>query len=515
VKLYETVAKTMIENWRIEQTRHDISIYEVIPQSRILPIMASLAYWLHVHRPGGSMPEADWRDQIRNLLTGNDEEDENKNIDELIEMFMRHARQEVGLLTEKSPGQIGFFHLTLEEYLAAVDMARKGMEERRKRLKEHWANPRWREVILLTAGELTLRSDDLVDFINDLRILDEENEASLIGQAALLAGLAVRDVGAQNFENKKIVREVRNELELVAKDIDPDTKEPSLHARVPALRRAQAADVAEELGFNVPDLHTFIPISRSRAMKYGFTISKYPITNGQYESFLKSDFGNQNYWIDFPKFDENSQPMEETWGEEAWKWMQKELQDKDNDVEEDALLPRYWRDPRFGVSRRNAPVVGISWYEASAYCKWLLENWNEDETGLPKPKLIRLPTEKEWVFAAGGEDPEERYAWDKKGTVTKREEISRYANTSESGINRTTPVWMYPQGKSPHHVLDMTGNVWEWQANYSDEGHRYPGLRGGSWYGFENFARVSIRYNNLPYFRYFDIGFRVVVFPSG
>ena len=87
-------------------------------------------------------------------------------------MFLRHAREEVGLLPEKSPGQIGFFHLTLEEYLAAVDIARRGMEERRKRIKEHWSNPYWREVILLTAGELTLRSDDLVDFIV-ARILDQ------------------------------------------------------------------------------------------------------------------------------------------------------------------------------------------------------------------------------------------------------------------------------------------------------------------------------------------------------
>lgn len=518
VKLYETVAKTMIENWRIEQTRHDISIYEVIPQSRILPIMASLAYWVHLHRPGGSMPEVDWRAQIRNLLTGNDEENEDKNTDELIEMFMRHARQEVGMLTEKSPGQIGFFHLTLEEYLAAVDMARKGMEERRKRLKEHWANPRWREVILLTAGELTLRSDDLVDFINDLRIQDEGNDPDLFGQAALLAGLAVRDVGTQNFENKKIVREVRNELEWIAKDIDPETKEPSLRARVPAVRRAQAADVAEELGFTVPDLHFFIPIPRSQVIKYDFSISKYPITNSQYERFLKSDFGNKKYWTDFPKFDENSRPMTETWGEEAWNWLEKELLDQDNDLQEGVLMPRTWRDPRFGISRRNAPVVGISWFEANAYCNWLLENWKtqvEGKQGLPKPKLIRLPTETEWACAAGGEDPKERYAWDRRGKVTKREKISLYTNTRESGINRTTPVWMYLHGKSPHNIVDLSGNVFEWQANYRDLKSGELGLRGGSWSGDANYARVSFRSYNHPLYGYDLIGFRVVVFPSG
>ncbi|MCI0555710.1 MAG: SUMF1/EgtB/PvdO family nonheme iron enzyme [Anaerolineae bacterium] len=508
VKLYETVAKTMIENWRIEQTRHDISIYEVIPQSRIMPILASLAYWIHVHRPGGSMPEADWRAQIKSLLSGDDEDDDGYKRDELVEMFMRHAREEVGLLTEKSPGQIGFFHLTLEEYLAAVDIARRGMEERRKRVKEHWADPYWREVILLTAGELTLRSDDLVDFINDLRIQDEGNNPELFGQAALLAGLAVADVGEKNFENKKVVREVRNELEWIAKDYDPETKAPSLQPSISAQNRAQAADVADELGYTIPDLYSFVSLP-------DFSISKYPVTNAQYERFLKSDFNNKKYWADFPKYDENSNLMQnQTWGNDPWDWLQKELNDTDNLVENEVLYPRYWRNPRFGISRRNAPVVGISWYEASAYCKWLLNNWDdleEGKQGLVKPKLIRLPTDQEWASAAGGEEPAERFPWDKrstprsgsvdkKGATTRTEEIIQRANIRESGINRTTPVWMYPQGESTQGVMDMSGNVWEWQANYSSKEKRYLGLRGGSWSDSGDYARVSVRVDLPPNF---------------
>ena len=509
VKLYETVAKTMIENWRIEQTRHDISIYEVLSQSHIMPILASLAYWIHVHRPGGSMPEADWREQIAEQVKKRIE-DESK-VEEVVEMFLRHAREEVGLLTEKSPGQIGFFHLTLEEYLAAVDIARRGMEERRKRLKEHWANPRWREVILLTAGELTLRSDDLVDFINDLRIQDEGDRPELFGQAALLAGLAVADVGEKNFENKKVVREVRNELEFIAKDFDPETKAPASRSRIAPQNRAQAADVADELGLIVPDIFAFIPISN-------FSISKYPVTNGQYERFLKADFANKKYWVDFPKYDENSQAMKETWGEEPWNWMQQALRSNEDEIQDGILLPRYWRDPRFGNARRNAPVVGISWYEASAYCRWLLENWEnveEGKQGLAKPKLVRLPIEKEWATAAGGEDPKERYAWDKKGAKTKKEDIARYANTSESGINRTTPVWMYPQGASLQGVMDMSGNVWEWQANYSSKENLYLRLRGGSWGNNEDCARVAIRNIILPLDGDGNIGFRVALLPSG
>ncbi len=522
VKLYQTVTKTMIENWRIEQTRHDISIYEVISQSRIMPIMASLAYWVHIHRPGGSMPEADWRAEIKSLLLSTEEDENGGKVDELVEMFMRHAREEVGLLTERSAGQIGFFHLTLEEYLAAVDIARRGLEERKRRLKEHWKNPRWREVILLSAGELMLnsRGEDLADFINDLRLQDDGDDPALAGQAGLLAGLAVADVGIKNFENKKVVRDVRNELELIAKDVDPETKKPSQQPRISTANRALAADTADELGYAIPDLHAFIPIPKSPLTKYDFLISKYLVTNGQYDRFLqRENFENKKYWVDFPKFDENCKPMNETWGEEPWAWLQKALKEE----KEQVLYPRYWRDPRFGISRRNTPVVGVSWYEASAYCKWLTENWqNLPEADalssfiLPTSSLVfRLPIETEWATAAGGEVPKERYPWDKKDVTSRTEEIVQRANVRESGINRTTPVWMYPQGESPHHIMDMSGNVWEWQANYRNLKNGWLGLRGGSWDFDGEVARVSFRSYFLPNSWSILIGFRAALFPSG
>jgi formylglycine-generating enzyme required for sulfatase activity len=215
--------------------------------------------------------------------------------------------------------------------------------------------------------------------------------------------------------------------------------------------------------------------------------------------------------------------MNETWGEEPWNWLQKELQDKENDIQEGMLLPRYWRDLRFGINRRHAPVVGISWYEASAYCKWLTQNWqtlpeaqaNSSFTqSVPNSSLsFRLPLEKEWSLAAGGE-ANECFAFGELKDPKK--EITVYANTNESGIGRTTPVWMYPQGASPTGVMDMSGNVWEWQANFYDKDHDYPGLRGGSWNLDEDNARVSIRYDFHPYDGDSYVGFRVAAsLPNG
>jgi formylglycine-generating enzyme required for sulfatase activity len=48
------------------------------------------------------------------------------------------------------------------------------------------------------------------------------------------------------------------------------------------------------------------------------------------------------------------------------------------------------------------PVVGVSWFEAVAFCRWLREV-TDDET-------VVLPTEQQWQRAAQGDD-ERIYPW--------------------------------------------------------------------------------------------------------
>ncbi len=267
--------------------------------------------------------------------------------------------------------------------------------------------------------------------------------------------------------------------------------------------RAESGEALDELGWLPVDRYRFIPVEIQGKKIY---IARYPVTNAQYERFLKSENFTEaarDLWTGFPQFDEHNRPMD-TIGDKGWTWLQGAKTGPDYDPIGDILLPRYWRDPRFGINHRSYPVVGVTWWEANAYCRWLQRTWQDREESHENPDLtlgvIRLPLEFEWEFSAGGLEPKGRYPWDKgRGITENRDDILQRANTGESGIRHTTPVAMYPLGASePWQVMDLAGNVWEWQANYYDKDHDLPALRGGSWYYLQDSARVAVHYWDPP-----------------
>ena len=129
--------------------------------------------------------------------------------------------------------------------------------------------------------------------------------------------------------------------------------------------------------------------------------------------------------------------------------------------------PRYWDDPRF--NNPSQPVVGVSWYEAVAYCAWLTAT---QEDGAAAGHVYRLPTEAEWERAARGpsatdEKPElgegQRYPWGNEW----RED---HCNSEESGLGTTSPVGIFPKGTAKDGLEDLAGNVDEWcQDRYAED----------------------------------------------
>ena len=141
----------------------------------------------------------------------------------------------------------------------------------------------------------------------------------------------------------------------------------------------------------------------------------------------------------------------------------------------------------------NRPVVGVSWYEAAAYCAFA---------------NARLPSEAEWEVMARGH--RRKFPWGDDGpTLT---------HSNHGGlIGHTTGVGLFPRGDCPEGVSDLVGNVWEWCADWATKYGEPPTistkqkiLRGGSWYERPpGSVRVSFRGVNEPASRFSLVGFRI------
>ncbi|MEZ4776280.1 MAG: SUMF1/EgtB/PvdO family nonheme iron enzyme [Bacteroidia bacterium] len=152
----------------------------------------------------------------------------------------------------------------------------------------------------------------------------------------------------------------------------------------------------------------------------------------------------------------------------------------------------------------NLPIVGVSWYDAVAYCEWLSE-----QTG----QRWRLPTEAEWEYAAGGSSAH-RMEYPGMDKESELEDYTWYISNSGGQ--------MHPVGqKKPNRLglCDMSGNVWDWCGDWYGD---YPSSdmsdpqgpekgwfrvrRGGSWYFVAGVLRR--RSGVAPDNRLINLGFR-------
>ena len=62
--------------------------------------------------------------------------------------IVEYAQAGLGLIVERAPNELGFFHLTIQEYLAAQAMVRKDEETQLAWLVRVWDQPKWHEVVL-------------------------------------------------------------------------------------------------------------------------------------------------------------------------------------------------------------------------------------------------------------------------------------------------------------------------------------------------------------------------------
>ena len=203
----------------------------------------------------------------------------------------------------------------------------------------------------------------------------------------------------------------------------------------------------------------------SQPMAEAYAIGKYPVTVTQYRRFVE-DGGYTQKW-------------QACWTDAGWQWREKE----------NVMQPQYWDEPQRTVP--NYPVVGVSWYEAVAYCNWL-----KATTG----RKFRLPDEAMWEKAARGTDGR-IYPW---GNEWDNDKLN-----ANNNVGRTTAVGIFPAGKSPYDIYDASGNVWEWCSGLSPGVMPYPFkrqtyeedlaaegrrcLRGGAFYFDDQDSRAASR----------------------
>ena len=169
-----------------------------------------------------------------------------------------------------------------------------------------------------------------------------------------------------------------------------------------------------------------------------------------------------------------------------------------------------------GVDTNRFPVDSVSWNDCQDFLKKANQKWKMPAA--MRQGRLALPHEDQWEYACrGGKGNEQPFYFGKElnGTLANVDGSNPYgARTTGPFLDRTSEVGRYERA-APHpwRLCDMCGNVWQWCENIHEDWNEQRVLRGGSWYMPAAMARSAGRFRDLPDFRYFGNGFRVVVLP--
>lgn len=496
VQLYDQYVNTLLSTWNRARSLSGRAPGRDIDELQTVRILAPLALWMHEVSPGvGLVGREDMRRKLEELFL----ERGDVSPHQAARQFLTDVRDHAALLLERGPGEYGFIHLTFEEYLAAVALALMGQGNPApiiEVLSAHVGEQAWREVTLLTIGYLGIRQQ-LPKVAGDVVEALVNNQPGPPGEAVVLAGDAVLDTwpGGVSPQNKEYV------VQALIETMQDGAIRPDL--------RRHASLLLGRLGWRPGDLDRFaeLPAGEYQAgvkkdakqIPYLYFISKYPITNIQFARFVKED-GYQ---------------MPEYWSHNGWEWRTGKYDSRTLEaVAHDWLehrphakrnVPYYWHN--IELSNPIVPVVGVCWFEAEAYCNWLAKKI----VAVPEGYTIRLPQDDEWERASRGDDGRE-YPWGEGFDKTASNTWD--SDAKGAGLGGTTAVCTFPRGISPKGVWDMSGNVWEWTNSWYDEDKKYRVVRGGSWIGYQWFARSSFCNWSIPLMFNDDLGFRVVIAPK-
>jgi formylglycine-generating enzyme required for sulfatase activity len=383
-----------------------------------------------------------------------------------------HAANLLEIIGDK----VRFSHQLLQEFFTAQSF--KERREQGWKASQIWSESGWKANGWEVATELALEYElDLKPFLHWLAEGNPKLAAKIAREQHLLDGGLFAEFRAQwqnaitDIEHYPNPHE-RHAISTVLAWLDWDNR-PHIGVTADGLPDIDWVEIpAGEFIFSEEG-----ELGRQTLHLETYRMNRYPVTNAQFHAFVVADdgYGNDDWWQDLQK--------PETPHESYWK-------------------------------ESNRPVEQVDWYEAMAFSRWLSKKMDLD---------IRLPTEEQWEKAARGTDGRE-YPWEGSYKIgyANIDEAARYGVGEKVGeyfLGETSAVGIYPQGKSPYGLMDMSGNVWEWCLNKYEEpqittadvsgGVRV--VRGGAWDYYSGDCRSSFRFDRRPHYRLSYQGFRLVV----
>jgi hypothetical protein len=303
---------------------------------------------------------------------------------------------------------VSFWHVNLRDYFAARWLLRSQLSENLGLSIEVDAaihNPGWQEAIEIYIGLLTMEHRDLLLPLLDAiekdggsRLFDEIKKAALRWHVLEIAEahgyrpfteyrhrLRTEYVGSLRLSDTQLLS--MDDADRIAAFSKPGQFDPRLGGK-PSVRAK--------------------PLSSNNVTKMG----RNPVTVQEFARFVRGAGYDDTKW-------------RHHFGDQYYKYG--------------------WRAPLSWDEQKlipNAPVTGISWHEAMAYCRWLTAELQRDSEDI----IARLPTELEWTLAATGEKAR---AASSRGKRSVR-------------LIPNAPVGIFPEHRGPYGHDDMSGLVWEW-----------------------------------------------------
>jgi formylglycine-generating enzyme required for sulfatase activity len=458
--------------------------------------------------------------------------------------FLTLMVERSGLLYETSEGYTIGDHLTMQEFLAGCYLGEHYAWEDRPGyeafLAENVGRSWWREVFLLAAGFLAEKPGFAArQFLQQIAGQGEKSEDQLTALALAGRGLLqLRTRRRRPTWYVQLAQQFANRLYQMLYAQPAPAPAAVRHEAGLVLGRLYgypgAGDLRDPRFTGPQGLPTFVPIEegwfwmgsteeeiqrlieeterdwfknelpRHKVYLGGYEIARYPTTNGMFARFIEEDgYADERWWTE---------------AIQAGYWKDGQVKEWTGDWYH---RPRYWDDAKW--NNPSQPVVGVNWYEAVAYCRWLTATADDGHT-------YRLPTEAEWERAArGSTSPLPLTAGGIRGGATYPwgdDWRDDHCNSEETGLGVTTPVGIFPQGAAAGGIQDMAGNVYEWCRDWygedyyaraedernptgPDQGNRRV-LRGGSWFNDQSMCRCGFRSWVGPWLWDASRGFRCV-----